>query len=219
MKLAVCVVATVVALVVWNGGSLSLASDGHNLSSVNGSVRAEAGTAYETLSSVNGDVRMERGASAETAKTVNGEVRLESEARVGSASTVNGSLEVGERGSIAHDASTVNGGIRLAKGVHVGGDVTTVSGEIELNGAEVGGGLTTNNGNIDLDDGAQVRGGILVKKSHDWGWSSGKHRPIKVHVCGTCSVEGELRFEQPVELRVDDGGKIGKVIGDSVTRR
>ncbi len=219
MKLAACVTAVLCALVVWNAGSISLASDGHNLTSVNGSVHAEAGTSYETVSSVNGDVRMARGATADTAKTVNGAVRLESEVRVGSASTVNGSLDMDEGGSIARDASTVNGGIRLARGVHVGGDVTTVSGDIELDGAEVAGGLTTNNGSIDLDDGARVHGGIRVKKENQWGWNPGKHRPIKVHVCGTCSVEGDLRFEQPVELRVDDGAKIGKVIGDSVTRR
>jgi len=219
MKLALCIAATLVALAAWNGGSVSLASDGHNLSSVNGSVRAEAGTTYDSLSTVNGDVRMERGAIADSAKTVNGEVRIESEARVGSASTVNGSLEAGEGSSIARDASTVNGGIRLAKGVHVGGDVTTVSGEIELNGAEVGGELTTNNGDIDLDQGAQVRGGIHVKKSNDWGWGRGKQEPVKVHVCSTCTVDGELRFDRPVELRVDNGGRIGKVIGDSVTRR
>ena len=28
-----------------------------------------------------------------------------------------------------------------------------------------------------------------------------------------------VRFERPVELRVDNGAKIGKVIGDAVTRR
>jgi DUF4097 and DUF4098 domain-containing protein YvlB len=219
MKLSVSIAAFLVVLVVWNGGSASLAGDGHNLSAVNGSVRAESGTTYDTLSTVNGDVRMERGATADNAKTVNGEVRLESEARVGSASTVNGTLEVAEGGSIVRDASTVNGGIRLARSVHVGGDVTTVSGEIELNGADVGGRLTTNNGNIDLTDGAKVRGGIHVKKSNDWGWSWSKQDPVKVHVCGTCAVDGELRFDRPVELRVDDGARIGKVIGDSVTRR
>jgi hypothetical protein len=31
-------------------------------------------------------------------------------------------------------------------------------------------------------------------------------------------VEGELRFDRPVELRVDQGAKIGNVIGDSVKR-
>ena len=50
MKLFVCVAAVLVALAVWNGGSLTLASDGHSLSSVNGSVRAEAGKTYESLS-------------------------------------------------------------------------------------------------------------------------------------------------------------------------
>jgi DUF4097 and DUF4098 domain-containing protein YvlB len=219
MKLALCVAATLVALAAWNGGSVSLASDGHDLSSVNGSVRAEAGTRYDSLSTVNGDVRMERGAIADTAKTVNGEVRIESEAQVGSANTVNGSVEAGEGSSITRDASTVNGRVRLAKGVHVGGDVTTVSGEIELNGAEVRGELTTHNGDIELDDGAQVHGGIHVKKSNEWGWGWSKHDPVKVHVCGTCIVDGELRFDRPVELRVDNGGKVGKVIGDSVSRR
>jgi DUF4097 and DUF4098 domain-containing protein YvlB len=217
MKLVIYVAAALIALAAWNGGSVSLANDGHSVTSVNDSVRAEAGATYETLSTVNGDVRMERGAVVETAKTVNGEVRIESEARVGSASTVNGSIEAGEGSSISRDASTVNGGVRLARGVHVGGDVTTVSGEIQLNGAEVLGGLTTHNGDIDLDDGARVHGAIHVKKSNEWGWS--KQDRVKVHVCSTCSVEGELRFDRPVELRVDSGGKIGKVIGDSVTRR
>jgi hypothetical protein len=64
-----------------------------------------------------------------------------------------------------------------------------------------------------------VRGGIHVKKKNDSGWSWGKNEPLKVHICSTCVVEGELRFDQPVELRVDNGAKIGKVIGDSVTRR
>jgi hypothetical protein len=31
-------------------------------------------------------------------------------------------------------------------------------------------------------------------------------------------VEGELRFDRPVELRVEPGAKIGKVIGEDVKR-
>ena len=79
--------------------------------------------------------------------------------------------------------------------------------------------LITRNGDIELTDGARVRGGIHVKKNNDSGWSWGKDEPIEVHICATCVVDGELRFERPVELRVDAGAKIGKVIGDSVTRR
>ena len=40
-----------------------------------------------------------------------------------------------------------------------------------------------------------------------------------MHICATCVVEGDLRFDRPVELRVESGAKIGKVIGDHVTRR
>ena len=94
-----------------------------------------------------------------------------------------------------------------------------MSGEIELRGAEVGGLVSTRNGDIDLTDGAHIRGGIHVKAKSDGGWNFGRDEPLKVHVCSTCVVDGDLRFDRPVELRVDSGAKIGKVIGESVTRR
>ena len=75
------------------------------------------------------------------------------------------------------------------------------------------------NGNIDLTDGARVRGDILVKKPNSGNWNNGHEDPVKVHICANCVVEGDLRFERPVELRVDNGAKVGKVIGDKVTRR
>jgi len=132
---------------------------------------------------------------------------------------VNGSLHVGTGAAIAREAATVNGDVSLAARARVGGDVTTVSGEIELAGAEVTGKLITRHGDIDLTDGAHVIGGIHVQKQNDSNWDWGKSDPIKVHVCGTCVVDGELRFDQPVELRVDSGGKVGAVVGDKVTRR
>ena len=64
----------------------------------------------------------------------------------------------------------------------------------------------------------RVLGGIHVKKNKGSSWGWGKDEPIKVHVCGTCVVEGDLRFDRPVELRADQGAKIGKVIGESVKR-
>ena len=64
-----------------------------------------------------------------------------------------------------------------------------------------------------------MRGGINVKKKNSGGWSWGEDEPVKVRICDTCVVEGELRFERPVDLYVQPGAKIGKVIGDSVTRR
>jgi DUF4097 and DUF4098 domain-containing protein YvlB len=199
------------AAVVWAcaGGPESMAGDGRDLSSVNKSVSASAGESY-------GDVRVGRGASATEAKTVNGSIRVEEEARLGNVSTVNGSVNIAEGVSIEHAASTVNGQIEMRRRSRVGGEVATVNGDIELAGTEVGGGLTTRNGDIDLTDGTRIRGDIHVKESKNWGWK--KADPVDVTICGTCVVDGDLRFERPVRLRVESGAKIGKVIGDEVTR-
>jgi predicted acyltransferase (DUF342 family) len=219
MKLAAFVVVGFIAFVAWAGSPVSFAADGNNISSVNGSVKAEPGQTYGKLSAVNGNVRVGRGAIADIAKTVNGEITVEADARLGEVSTVNGSLDIAEGAAVERTASTVNGEVEIGNRARVGGDVSTVSGEIELKGAEVGGSLITSNGDIELSEGARVRGGIHVKKkgTNNWGW--GKEEPIEVHICGTCIVDGELKFDRPVELRVDQGARIGQVIGDSVTRR
>jgi DUF4097 and DUF4098 domain-containing protein YvlB len=219
MKSAAFVIVTTIALIAWAGSEVSVAGNGRDLSSVNGEVRASSGETYDSLSTVNGSMHIGSGVTAERAKTVNGEIEIESNAKLGEVSTVNGELDVGDDVVIARNASTVNGSVELGKRTRVGGDVSTVSGEIELRGAEVGGQVYTRNGDIDLTDGAHVRGGIHVKARSDNGWSFGRETPLKVHVCSTCVVDGDLRFDRPVELRVDSGAKIGKVIGESVTRR
>jgi len=201
------------------GAVAAAAGEGRSISNVNGSVRASPGVAYDSLTTVNGDVRVAKGASAEVAKSVNGEVVLETDSSVGRVSTVNGSVRLENGAKVANEASTVNGGVSLGKGARVGGDVSSVSGEIELEGAEVAGNLTTYNGDIELEGGSRVLGGIHIKKPKDSdnGWRH--NSPPEVHICSTCVVHGELRFDRPVELRVDPGAKIGTVIGDQVTRR
>ena len=218
MKFAAYIVFVIVVFVAWSGSPVSFASDGHNLSSVNGSVRAEPGQSYGKLSAVNGNVRVGRGVTADEASTVNGEVVIEDDVKLGEAGTVNGSLEIGEGVTVSRTASTVNGSLEIRNRSRVGGDVSTVSGEIEIKGAEVAGSVETRNGDIELSDGARVVGGIHVKKIQgDWGW--GKNEPNKIYICGTCVVEGDLKFDRPVVLRVEEGARIGKVIGESVTRR
>ena len=218
MKSAAFVVIACIAWVAWAGSPVS-AGDGRDISSVNGEVTASPGETYGTLSTVNGSVHIGSGVTADRAKTVNGEIDVDNSAKLGELSTVNGSLNIGNDVNIARTASTVNGSVELGKRTRVGGDVSTVSGGIELRGAEVGGQIHTRNGDIDLTDGARVRGGIHVKKDNNTNWGWGKSDPIEVHICSTCVVDGELRFDRPVELRVDAGAKIGNVIGDSVTRR
>jgi len=201
---------------------VSVAGNGRDISSVNGSVNASAGESYDTLSAVNGDVHVARGASAEVAKTVNGNVTLEADTKIGAVKTVNGSLDIGGGANIAHTASTVNGSIDVEQNARVGGDVTTVSGDIDLTGAEVAGRIETRNGDIKLRDGAKVLGGIHVYKRNDR--DSSWHRddrddPVKVSICGTCTVEGDMVFDRAVILTVEPGAKIGGVIGDDVKRR
>ncbi len=216
MKLFTCIAAAVFAWMIWSGSSVFAASDGSHLRAVNGSVTAREGQSYTKVSTVNGDVRIGRGASADEAETVNGSIDIDDDARLGRVSTVNGSLNVANGVAISGAASTVNGDVDLER-ARVGGDVTTVSGDIDLKGSEVTGGLRTVNGDIELAEGARVHGGITVKKNKG-GWSWGEDDPVKVRICSTCVVDGELRFERPVELRVESGGKIGQVIGENVKR-
>lgn len=213
MKFAFFVAASALVLVAWAASpEESVAGDGRSLSKVNGSIRAESGQTYDSLSTVNGDVRVSSGATADVAKTVNGDVTLENDARIGRVSTVNGSLRIGEGASVGHEASTVNGNVKMDRKSRVDGDVSTVSGEIELRGAEVAGTLSSVNGDIELIDGAHVRGGIIIRKNRsNWGWN--EDDPPRITICSTCVVDGELRFERPVELRVEEGGRIGQVTG------
>jgi len=200
MKFATLVVVAFVVFVAWAGIPVSLASDGRDLSSVNGEVTASAGETYGSLSTVNGSVHVSRGVTADRAKTVNGEIEVENNVKIGELATVNGSVDIGEDVAVERNASTVNGGI-------------------EINGGEVGGQIVTAKGDIELTDGARVHGGIHIKKNNGSNWGWGKDEPPKVRICSTCIVDGDLQFDRPVELRVDDGAKIGKVIGEDVTRR
>ena len=218
MKLVACVVAVAIVWAAWGASPVSYAGEGNDLTAVNSSVKAQDGQTYGKISTVNGDVHVGRGTTATGAHTVNGSITLDIDARVGEVHTVNGSLDINEGVAIEREAHTVNGDVEMARRSRVGGDVATVSGDIELEGAEVGGELRTVNGDIDLAEGSHVRGGILVKKNKSWGWRKNDD-PVKVHICATCVVEGDLRFERPVELRVDAGARIGKVIGENVTRR
>jgi DUF4097 and DUF4098 domain-containing protein YvlB len=215
MKLFACIATAAIVWMFWSGSSVSLAGDGASLRAVNGSLTAKDGQSYTKISTVNGDVRIGRGASADEAETVNGSIQVRNDARLGRVSTVNGSLDVSDGVAISGSASTVNGDVDIER-AKVGGDVSTVSGNIDLEGSEVTGGLGTVNGHIELSDGARVQGGITIKKNKGWSWNDAK--PSKVRICSTCVVEGELRFERPVELLVESGGKIGQVIGENVKR-
>lgn len=211
------IVAPALVCLAFVAASAVSASDAPSISKVNSSVSAEAGHSYDSLETVNGDVRIGRGASARNAETVNGSIKIEDDAKIGSASTVNGALELGEGVAIANDASTVNGRVKIDKRGSVGGNLSTVNGDIDLAGAEIKGNVNTVSGDIDLTEGTRILGGIHIEKPRGWGWNQ-KDQRISVNVCSTCSVDGELRFDRPVTLRVESGARIGRVVGDDVKR-
>ena len=189
------------------------AASGQDISHVNGGISADAGQHYGDLDTVNGGISLGRGASAGEVQTVNGGITMDDEVRVDSAETVNGGLRAGDRVTVTHDAETVNGSIRFGFNSRVGGDVSTVNGGITVQQTEVGGQVHTVSGDITIGARSVVRGGILVEKPHGIGFNWGKKRTPRVVIGPNAVVEGQLRFERPVELFVHPSARIGKVSG------
>jgi DUF4097 and DUF4098 domain-containing protein YvlB len=213
MKTAATITLSCLALLL----AAEAAADGRSISKVNTSVTAEAGQSYDEISTVNGSVRIGSGASANEAETVNGSIEIESDAKVGTASTVNGAIKLREGVVVSKEASTVNGAVTLEKRARVDGPVSTVNGAIKVDAGEVKGLVTTVSGDVALTDGARLLGGLHVKKPTG-NWFGGNDKRVTVSICSTCVVEGELRFDRAVDLRVESGAKIGRVIGDDVKR-
>jgi cytoskeletal protein CcmA (bactofilin family) len=212
--------------------SLSLVAHADDdISKVNSSVRVEAGQTAGDVHTVNGSVTVEDNATAQDVETVNGSISIGSRAtvqkvnsvnggirvgdgtRAASIDTVNGTLRIGEGAQIAEDVSAVNGSISLARNANVSGRLENVNGKMALEAAHVGRGIETTNGDIDIGPGSRVEGGILVEKPNSHGWFNGKHRAPVIEIGPDAVVEGELRFEQTVELYVSDRARIGKVTG------
>ena len=183
--------------------------------------KPSAGQTYGTLSTVNGDVRVGRGATADEAKTVNGEIdaRGRRAARRRRAPSTVRSISA-TASPIARDASTVNGGVdtrqararrrrrldglrrhrarwrRSRRPAHDHAMATSSSPTARACAAAFTSRRTT------TATGAGAR-----------------TSPIKVHICGTCVVDGELRFDRPVELRVDRARRSARSSATTVTRR
>lgn len=209
---------------------------GNDISKVNQSVRVEAGQTAGDVSSVNGSIQIEDGATADGVETVNGSVSIGDRTTAGEVRTVNGGVRVGEQSKIADiesvngrlqigagtqvgsGVSAVNGTISLAKATTVGGRVENVNGKISLEAAHVAGGIGTTNGDIDVGAGSKVEGGILVDKPRGRNWSGSKHRTPIIVIGPDAVVEGDLKFEQPVQLYVSDRARIGTVTGATAIR-
>ena len=182
-----------------------------DVSTVNGSVSADAGQAYGDLETVNGSVSIAAGATVEDASTVNGSITVGDKAKAASLETVNGAIRIGKDVQVRKDVETVNGSIFTDRGTTIGGNVDTVNGAIGLVGTQLAGGIETVNGDITVGIGSHVKGGIKVEKPR--GWSMKPRRDPRIIIGPNAVVEGALVFERPVTLYVHTSARIGAVTG------
>ena len=182
-----------------------------DVSTVNGSVSADAGQAYGDLETVNGSVSIAAGATVEDASTVNGSITVGDKAQAASLETVNGAIRIGKDVQVRKDVETVNGSIFTDRGTTIGGNVDTVNGAIGLVGTQLAGGIETVNGDITVGIGSHVKGGIKVEKPR--GWSMKPRRDPRIIIGPNAVVEGQLVFERPVTLYVHTSARIGAVTG------
>ena len=182
-----------------------------DVSTVNGSVSADAGQAYGDLETVNGSVSIAAGATVEDASTVNGSITVGDKAQAASLETVNGAIRIGKDVQVRKDVETVNGSIFTDRGTTIGGNVDTVNGAIGLVGTQLAGGIETVNGDITVGIGSHVKGGIKVEKPR--GWSIKPRRDPRIIIGPNAVVEGPLVFERPVTLDVHTSARIGAVTG------
>lgn len=190
-------------------GDVTATQSGAN--TVNGSIHVPANLHSGTLGTVNGSIHIDDNATVVTASTVNGSIDLGAHASAESLATVNGEVTVDDGARVARGVTTVNGTMRLKSGADVGGRVHNVNGHIVLTGAHVAGGVQTVDGDIDVVGGSHVEGGILVEQSS--GWFNFNPRKPRIVIGPGAVVQGDLRFERPVQLYVSDKATVGPITG------
>jgi cytoskeletal protein CcmA (bactofilin family) len=214
LRHAVFALATLVGLGALGGCGQSMNGDDSN--KVNGSVHVAAGKAPDVAETVNGAVDIDPNAVVTAATTVNGSIHLGSHAAAQSVTTVNGSITLDAGARVSGAVATVNGGITLRDDADVAGSLQNVNGNIALAVAHVAGGIKTVDGNIDIRGGSRVEHGILVQKPASEFFHLGGEVP-RIIIGPGATVQGELRFERPVQLYVSDRATIGPVVGTTAT--
>jgi hypothetical protein len=68
------------------------------------------------------------------------------------------------------------------------------------------------NGDVRVGAGSRIDGGILVAKSGGW-FSTGWGKAPRITIESGAVVNGTLRFEREVELRIADGAVVGPIEG------
>lgn len=181
-----------------------------DLVTVNGSVLVGVeSTVHGDAKTVNGSVVIGPGSTIDGAvQTVNGKITLGERARAGSISGVNGPVQIGSGAQVEDNAETVNGPIVLAADAVVGGLVSSVNGQVRLEGA-IAGAVKNTSGGIVLEKGSRVLGELRVEKA---GFGKAE-KPVTVIIHADCEVVGPLVFERPIKLQIHESASVGAIQG------
>ncbi len=189
-------------------------SESEGASTVNGSISiGEKAVVSGDVSTVNGAIRVDSGARIKSASTVNGALRISDNVKSDGLDTVNGSVTVGESVTVDGAIEAVNGSISVNTGSTVASDVSNVNGQIELSGAQIGGNVSTVNGDIFVVDGSVIKGDLIVEKPGGWSWSNKMKREPKVVIGPGSSVVGNIDLERKVKLFISESAQVGGVTG------
>jgi hypothetical protein len=193
-------------------GGCGVGHEGGGSTRVNGSIHVAASSPAGAVATVNGSIVVDDNAALTTARTVNGGITIGAHATAESLTTVNGPITLGRGSRVTGAVTVVNGAVTLEDGARVAGSVTNVSGAITLASADVGGGITTVDGDVAVMGASHVEGGIVVKRPSGVFFHVSDAIP-RIVIGPGAVVDGTLRFDHKVELRVSDRARIGPVSG------
>lgn len=190
------------------------ANEVQDISKVNSAIRIDANEHVGDVSSVNGSIRIKEGAKASDVDTVNGGIDIEDGAQIRTAGTVNGGISVGESVTVKGSLETVNGGINVGEGSEVTDTVSTVNGTIRLRNVHVGEDVKTANGDIEIKDGSVIDGDVIIKANSSWlsRVLSMNSKTSDLVIDETSQVKGDIHLYKEVNLRIEDGAKVGEII-------
>jgi len=193
---------------------ISAGSEADGATTVNGSISVgDGGVITGTLQTVNGKIRVGEDSTIEDAMTVNGSLSISDGVSSDDLTTVNGSVNVGENATVNGEIEAVNGSISVENGSKVADDVGNVNGSINLQGSEVGGNVSTVSGDVDLQDAAVIMGDLIVEKPSSWSFGNKNSRKPVITIGPGSEVRGKIDLEREVELFISDTAKVGSVEG------